>query len=194
MDQFTLFNSPIDLASWFFQKHLSPSDLVIDATVGHGFDAHKALSFIPDGFLYGFDVQQAAIDSSDARLKTAYHNYKLFKTSHERFPPEIKKNSISLIIYNLGYLPKGDKSLTTKVDSTLKSLNAGLDLLKPGGVMSIMCYCGHEEGAKEKDHVIKWMGDLDKTNFLASSHELINRDKAPLLCLVQKKIKLSPYE
>lgn len=194
MDQFTLFNSPIDLAFSFFEKHLCSSDHVIDATIGHGYDALKALSFIPDGLLYGFDIQQSALDSTDARLKTAYKNYKLFKKSHADFSNEIPNESIALVIYNLGYLPKGDKTLTTMVESTLTSLNKALELIKPGGFISIMCYSGHIEGARETHHVVDWAKSLDKTNYLVSSHSLLNRDKAPMLCLVQKKIKAAIYE
>ena len=191
--QFALFDSPLDLAFNFWEKLLSNSDTVIDATLGHGFDALKVLPLIPEGFLYGFDVQKEAIESTCLKLNPYYKNFELFHQSHETFPKKIKDQSVKLIIYNLGYLPKGNKNLTTLSSSTLLSLDEAIKKLLPSGVISIMCYPGHNEGAIEKEAVFNWARTLHKNEYLVTFHELINRDKAPALCLVQKKQKENSY-
>lgn len=188
MNQFSLFDSPLDLAFNFWKDLLSPDDRVIDATCGHGYDAFKVLSLIPDGFLYGLDIQQQACINTTNKLSSCFSNFEIFCQSHACFPQKIKQGSIKLIIYNLGYLPKGDKTLTTLKNSTLESLHHALDLLTPSGVLSIMCYVGHKEGAQEQQEVIKWACMLDKTNYLVTYHSLINRLNGPALCLIQKKI------
>lgn len=188
MTQFAIFDSPIELAFNFFEKLLSKNDKVIDATLGRGFDAQKALSLIPQGFLYGMDVQQEAIDSSFQLLSASFLNFQLYHMSHHNFPDEIEAGSIKLIIYNLGYLPKGNKSLTTLKESTLESLHKAILLLSEGGALSIMCYSGHAEGEIEQENVLKWAQTLDKSRFLVSVHSLLNRSKAPTLCLIQKKV------
>ena len=190
MNQFSLFDSPIDLALEFWTKLLSPSDLVIDATCGNGYDSLKVLSLIPDGFLYSLDIQQTACDNTHERLKMRYSNYEIFCQSHTSFPRKIKKESVKLIIYNLGYLPKGDKSLTTLKSSTLESLNNALDLLSPSGALSVMCYVGHNEGAEEEKEVVKWASELNKTQYLVTYHKLLNRQNAPALCFIQKKMEI----
>jgi len=187
MTQFSLFDSPLDLAFSFWEKLLSSSDHVIDATVGHGFDAMKVLRLIPDGFLYGLDIQKEAIDSTLKKLEPFHQNFKLYHQSHESFPKDIASSSIKLVIYNLGYLPKGNKELTTHAKSTLESLNHALKLLKPSGALSIMIYTGHPAGADEETLILNWAEGLDKTHYLVTYHKLINRHKAPALCLVQKK-------
>lgn len=187
MNQFSLFDSPIEMAFEFWTKLLSPHDIVIDATCGHGFDSQKVLSLIPDGYLYGLDIQQSACQSTLNKLKPYYSNFELFCQSHENFPEKIQPLSVKLIIYNLGYLPKGDKTLTTTKNSTIESLNQALKLLAPSGAISVMCYVGHNEGFEEEKEVVKWASSLDKTNYLVTYHQLMNRSKAPALCLIQKQ-------
>ena len=47
--------------------------------------------------------------------------------------------------YNLGWLPGGDKSITTKLEDTLESIEAAKRLVKHGGMISVMLYRGHAE-------------------------------------------------
>lgn len=189
MTQFALFDSPLNLALGFWQTLLSTKDHVIDATCGHGYDALKVLPMIPEGFLYGIDIQKEAIESTEKKLSPFYKNYELFHQSHAQFPKKIAKNSIKLIIYNLGYLPQSDKVVKTNSKTTLESLDASLELLSPHGVVSIMIYSGHSEGEEERNATLSWAEKLNKSDYLVTHHELINRHKAPSLCLVQKKGK-----
>lgn len=45
-----------------------------------------------------------------------------------------------------GYLPGSDKATTTQAGSTLAAVEAACDVLKPGGLLSILCYTGHPGG------------------------------------------------
>lgn len=47
--------------------------------------------------------------------------------------------------YNLGWLPGGDKSITTELEDTLESIEAARRLVKSGGMISVMLYRGHAE-------------------------------------------------
>lgn len=47
--------------------------------------------------------------------------------------------------YNLGWLPGGDKSITTMLEDTLESIEAAQRLVKHGGMISVMLYRGHAE-------------------------------------------------
>ena len=51
-----------------------------------------------------------------------------------------QKDSVSLIMFNLGYLPGGDHSLSTKADTTIEALEKGLNLLHEGGMISLLIY------------------------------------------------------
>ena len=72
------------------------------------------LKLIPNGYLFGFDIQKCAIKKTKEKLKE-YKNYKLFNKSHENIYKDLKEytGKISLIVFNLGYLPGSDKKIKT---------------------------------------------------------------------------------
>lgn len=47
--------------------------------------------------------------------------------------------------YNLGWLPGGDKSITTNLEDTIASIDSAKRLIKSGGMISVMLYAGHTE-------------------------------------------------
>jgi hypothetical protein len=71
---------------------------------------------------------------------------------------------VAAITFNLGYLPGGNQMTTTRSDSTLTALRQSLELLRPGGVLSILAYRGHPGGREEALAVAHWcagQADLD---------------------------------
>ncbi len=50
-----------------------------------------------------------------------------------------------LIAFNLGYLPGSDKATTTQRASTLQALQAAFEVLRPGGLLSVMAYTGRAQ-------------------------------------------------
>ena len=55
-------------------------------------------------------------------------------------------------VFNLGYLPGGDKSITTNGHSTISAIEQLLELLKENGLIVLVVYHGHPEGKTEKVH------------------------------------------
>lgn len=51
-----------------------------------------------------------------------------------------------LIAFNLGYLPGGDKTITTESETTLEALKVAKEILMPGGLISLLVYVGHPGG------------------------------------------------
>ncbi|MDX8404156.1 MAG: class I SAM-dependent methyltransferase [Mariprofundaceae bacterium] len=151
-------------------NHLSliiqAGDSVIDATVGNGHDAlFLARSIGHDGHLYGFDIQEKAIINSLEIL--AVHQLAscatLLQKSHEfmgDYIPSREHGRIKAIVFNLGYLPGSNKSITTQPKSTLLALDIALNLLSEDGVISILAYTGHPGGAEECNAVKRWMTGL----------------------------------
>ena len=77
---------------------------------------------------------------------------------------------------------------TTQVDTTLQAAEAALSLLKPGGVLTICVYPGHEEGTRERGALLQWAGALDDGVYDAMAQEYLNiRKKPPLLIAVTKR-------
>lgn len=174
-------HSHIQLAHSYWQNHVQEDAWAIDATCGNGYDTHF-LAKICEGVI-SIDVQEKALESA---RQGAQKNISFFCQSHEDFPPLAYEKPISLIVYNLGYLPGGDKGLTTFTSSTLKSLERAMEILLPGGLISITCYPGHPEGACEEKALISLAEGLEAKSWNVCHHRWLNRNKAPSLLLLQK--------
>lgn len=187
MNHFSL-QSPITIAHNYWQAILKPDDLAIDATAGNGHDTLFLAQHCP---VIAIDIQQQALDSTKALLKAHFnlHSVKLILGSHEEFPSEVEKNSVKLITYNLGYLPQGDKRITTCTETTLKSIQNALPLIKPGGLISIISYTGHPEGKKEESALLDFVQGLASSDWFCFQHRALNRKQAPCLTIIEKAKK-----
>ena len=111
----------------------------------------------------------------------------LVLSGHEKLS-EYVKEPIKAAIFNLGYLPKTDKSVVTKADTTLTALDALTNQLVVGGRIAIMIYYGHEGGMEEKDAVIKWTSSLPQKDWEVTSYAPLNQiHTPPILVLIEKR-------
>ncbi len=164
------------------EKYVGNKIIAVDGTLGNGFDC----DFLSDHFkkVYAFDIQSIAIENYRAKNKS---NVELIQDSHESLKEYIREN-IDVAIYNLGFLPGGDKSITTNYSSTIKSIEAALHLLNSGGFVIIAVYIGHEAGAIEGEELLKFTSSLPKSNYGVMLHKFINRsEKSPYLLVIEKK-------
>lgn len=178
----------LDAAHALWQKTLHENDTAIDATAGNGHDTLVLSRMIKTGKLYAIDIQQEALRKTKEKIEqnnSGYEQIVYINASHATFPDSIPLHSVRLIVYNLGYLPGGDKSLTTQTSSTLKSLENALDLLMPGGALSLMLYPGHEEGEKEAAAVVEFAKKLPKIKYEVIHHKHPDNPKSPSLLWVQ---------
>ncbi len=174
------------------EKILKDGDVVVDATMGNGFDTLFLSDAVGEkGRVFAFDVQELALKSTKVYLdKKAKHpeNTKLILNSHEFIKEELLKENVENIraaTFNLGYLPRSDKSLTTKAESTLKAIRACLELAdKSRFCLSVLCYIAHDNTSSEYLAVKEFFD----TNF--SSYESFrdeNNDKSPVLLVFNIK-------
>lgn len=162
-------------------QNVKPNDLVIDATIGNGHDSAFILSLIPNGHLYGFDIQESAITNTKKILKG--NNYTLFNISHEYMLDTLKlENKISLIIFNLGYLPNSDKKIKTNYKSTIKAIEDSLKLLNNKGIILITVYPGHKEGLEESIKINEFLKDINH-----SVYRNTDNPNAPYLITIRKQ-------
>lgn len=191
---FSLFHSHLDLAHAYWSQLIRVGDHVVDATCGNGHDTavlcQLALS-AHSGRVYAFDIQLAAILTTQTRLTallpaTTLPRLSLHHTCHSHLAEIIPAGHIKAFVYNLGYLPGSNKEITTHRDTTLKSLQAAQTLLQPGGIISIMCYEGHAEGAQEQETLLRYAAQLPSDEWNCCHHTWKNRQKGPSLLLLQK--------
>jgi len=147
------------LAHEILARHLGPGDLVVDATAGNGHDTlFLALRVSPGGHVFAFDLQKQALENTRERLAQAGSLCKLtlLQYGHERMSeklPAEARGRLAAVMFNLGYLPGGDKQLTTSPSTTLAALQQSLELLAPGAILSVLAYRQHPGGQEECEAV-----------------------------------------
>lgn len=190
--KFPLFQSHLDLAHSYWERLLQNGDWAIDATCGAGNDTLRLAGLQGIGGVIGIDIQEEAIVRTGELLRShlsaeALSKVYLFQQSHANFPEITKQVSVKLVVFNLGYLPKGNKQLTTMAQTTLQSAQKALELITLGGAVSITCYPGHPEGAVEQRALIEMLTNLSPFMWNVCFHSFPNRAAAPSLILIQKK-------
>lgn len=185
---FPLFQGHLDLSQLFWSQVLESGDWAIDATCGNGRDTQKLAQILsPSGGMIAIDIQEEAISSTRTLLtKLQDRRIHFFQQCHSSFPVMAYQIPIKLIVYNLGYLPGGNKARTTQVTTTLCSVHNAAALLQPGGLISVTCYPGHREGAREQTALLEFAHQLNPALWSASHFTWINRKQSPTLVLLQK--------
>lgn len=163
-------------------------NIAVDMTAGNGHDSKFILDKINPEKLLAFDIQKKAQENTE-KLIGKRENFQFILDSHENIDKYIKEKA-DLIIYNLGYLPKGDKSITTKWQSTIRSLEKSIDLISDKGKIIITVYPGHKEGAEEARWLEKYLKNLDYKKFNVLKINYINKiNKPPYTYIIGKRVK-----
>ena len=133
-----------------------PGSVVIDATIGNGWDTALMARLVgAEGMVYGFDIQPIALEVTKTRLTNVAAQVRLMLTGHEEMLQMVEKEhqgKVKAVTFNLGYLPGGDRDITTQVETTNRAIEQARRLLAPDGVITIVCY-RHAEGQRELDSV-----------------------------------------
>ena len=191
----------LEMAHWMLKDIIKTNDVVVDSTMGNGYDTQFLAELGAN--VYAFDVQEEALNATEKRLDDAGIKNQIFEknlsnlltepsvnlvlSGHEKLS-EYVKEPIKAAIFNLGYLPKTDKSVVTKADTTLTALDALTNQLVVGGRIAIMIYYGHEGGMEEKDAVIKWTSSLPQKDWEVTSYAPLNQiHTPPILVLIEKR-------
>lgn len=161
-------------------------DLACDMTAGNGNDSLFILDELKPKKLIAFDIQKKAKESS-LKLIGKRENFDFILDSHENIDKYIKKD-LDLAVYNLGYLPRSDKTITTLYQSTLKSLEKTLKLLRKNAKVYITVYPGHEEGRIEAEKIEDFIKSLPAKEYAIMKITYPNKgDIVPYLIIIEKK-------
>lgn len=175
----------------FVEEHVQPGDFCIDATMGNGNDTALLSRLVgTEGKVLAFDIQKQALLKTKEKLfeEKCPENYELILESHESMEHHAERESVSCVMFNLGYLPGGDHEKATKGNSSIRAMEAALTLLKSGGLMTVCIYSGGDSGFEEKDAVLSYLKRLDPKMYLTIVSEYANRpNHPPIPVLVIKK-------
>ena len=157
-------------------------NVAVDFTMGNGYDT-LFLSGLANK-VYSFDIQKQALINTKERLKDV-NNVELILDSHEHVDRYV--DSIDVGIFNFGYLPNGDHSITTKADSSLQAIKKGIELLNPGCILYLVVYVGHDEGKREGVIIDEYVSKLDFKLFNVGMFKMINKELAPYVIMIEKR-------
>ena len=178
-----------NIVSQYLNRYIKEDDICLDATIGNGNDINRIAKLVGEnGKVYGFDIQALAINNTKKTLmaQDIIDRVILIKDSHEHIDTYIEEK-LNFIIYNLGYLPKGDKNIKTNEKSTIISINKALNLMASGSIMLITTYTGHPGGSSEDKAVNEFLSSLDQRVFNIVKYDFINQmNNPPILYAVEK--------
>src|SRR5580704_2335231 len=178
--------------SWI-EVALFDGALAIDATVGNGYDtlflAHRVG---PKGKVLGFDVQKAALAGAREILKFvgSIDRVSLIHESHARLADFLPTGSrIAGAMFNLGYLPRGNRQIITRPDTTVLAMRSVLEHLAERGRVTLLVYRGHEGGVPEYQGVRQFVEELPEDEWLVEElGSTSDSPIAPRLFRIKKKL------
>ena len=172
----------LGLTHRFMRERVRPGDFCIDATAGRGRDTALLAALAGErGRVLGMDIQPEAVCAARALLKERGLDTvaRVVLDSHENIDAYAAPGTVDLIVFNLGWLPGSDHSVSTRPESTLPALEKSLTLLRPGGALSLCVYYGGTGTSDEKEAVLAWAREVDDKQYTALVCDFANRRGAP---------------
>ena len=164
----------------FLEQTVKPGSFCIDATAGKGRDTALLCRLAGErGRVLAFDIQQAAVDQTQALLAAEGLTAEVILDSHANMERYAEAGTIDCVVFNFGRLPGGDPTVFTRAESSMAAMNAALRVLKPGGAVAIALYYGGANGYGERDAVLAWLETLDDRRFSVLRCDWANRRNDP---------------
>ncbi len=177
------------LAAEVLQQVIRPGDTVVDATLGNGHDTCMLAQLVgKGGQVIGFDIQPEAVASARKHLLEAnlLDRCQLHVVGHEHMA-EYVSAPVRTVTFNLGWLPGGNKAITTLWETTRQAVEAALSLLLPWGVCTICAYPGHAAGDEERKALVAFLSALRPQEFNVLHQRFLNAGAGAPECFVIQK-------
>ena len=173
----------------FLASRLPEPKLLVDATCGNGGDTAFLCRLAgKKGRVLGFDIQPEAIASTEKNLAAKGLSAELHCDSHANLLQYVTPGTADAVMFNFGWLPGADHNVFSHASSSIPALEAALDALRPGGVLSAILYSGRVIGSDEKTEILNWMRALPLSRCTVLVCDFANwAETAPLPCFVLKK-------
>ena len=173
---------PDAAATSWIEVALFNGALAVDATVGNGYDAQFLAHRVgPKGKVLGFDVQKAALAGARELLKFvgSIDRVSLIHDSHSRLADYLPAGAaIEGAMFNLGYLPRGNRQIITQPETTVMALRSVLEHLAERGRVTILVYRGHEGAVPEYQEVRRFLEQLPGEKWIIE--ELASTSDSPI--------------
>lgn len=171
-------------------QHIQAGDTVVDATCGRGQDTLLLARQVGSrGKVYAMDMQAEAIDSTYSRLKEqgSLDQLILIKDNHVNLEDHLHGVSPRAVVFNLGYLPGGNRSIITQPHTTIAALEQSIRVLAVDGWVTVVFYTGHEGGQEEYEAISRYLARLPQSQVTVMEWKYTNQlNYPPGLLLIHK--------
>ena len=168
--------SALDIISKVIREHVKEGDLCIDAT-GIGMMLAEEMQERHGKYRVESVTFTGPVKAALAMpVRAAFESR---NESHSEMKKYAQPGSVSCITFNFGWLPKGDHNIFTKKETSIPAIEAGLELLKEDGVMTLILYYGRETGFEEKDALLEYLPTIDSSKYTVVEMPFVNRSNCP---------------
>ncbi|HEX3445367.1 MAG TPA: class I SAM-dependent methyltransferase [Chthoniobacterales bacterium] len=178
------------LAADWIAGAIGEDAIAIDATVGNGYDTLFLAHVVgPSGHVIGFDVQKAALKNASELLRFTgmIDRVRLVLGCHSGIEDYLRNGRpVQAAMFNLGYLPRGDRSIVTRAPTTLAAIDGLLRHLSTFGRVTILAYRGHVGGPEEYEEVKRYL-DSARNLLVREVASQFDSETTPRLFLLEKR-------
>ena len=189
-DRFGRMIDLLELQKEFILRHLGEGGVAVDFTMGNGHDTSFLSHTVGEtGHVYAFDIQPEAIESTKKTLEKngCPDNVTLILDSHSNVKKYVT-GEINAGMFNLGFMPGGDKTKTTMRETTMPAVRDAVSMLAPGGILSVAIYPGHAEGDAEGRELREYYASLDRHVLCCTEIHIVNSPASPYFTIIEKRL------
>lgn len=179
-------------ARQLIEGRLKNGGRALDGTAGNGRDTLFLAQLVGgNGKVWAFDIQAQALSNTAGLLREngVEERVELIAASHADLADYVRE-PLDAAMFNFGYLPGGDKTVTTKADSSVRAMQAAAALLAEGGLLTAVVYSGHLTGLAEAAAIEQWAAALPQEQYQVLHYRFTNqRNHPPQLLAIEKRIR-----
>lgn len=179
--------SALNIIHKIVKEKVQTGDICIDATAGRGNDTLLLSQLVgSEGRVTAFDIQPEAVESTRALLEAngMTDRAEVLLKSHSEMDELFEEGTVSCIMFNFGWLPRGDHNIFTNKSTSIPAIEKGLKLLKSGGIMTLIIYYGRETGFEERDALLEYLPTIDNGKYTVIEMPFVNRQNCPPIPII----------
>ena len=179
-------------ARQLIEGRLKNGGRALDGTAGNGRDTLFLAQLAGgSGKVWAFDIQAQALSNTAGLLREngVEGQVELIAASHADLADYVRE-PLDAAMFNFGYLPGGDKTVTTTADSSVRAMQVAAALLAEGGLLTAVVYSGHPAGLAEAAAIEQWAAALPQEQYQVLHYRFTNqRNYPPQLLAIEKRIR-----
>src|SRR5699024_6626898 len=107
----------------------------------------------------------------------------------DQYIPATMNGKITAAIVNLGYLPRGDKTIITTPASTIAAIKKLLQFIRLGGRIALVIYHGHAGGQEEKNEVLSCVTMMSEADYEVVQYAFLKHKNSQPFIIIIEQIK-----